>query len=640
MVKRIITYRPAWLGAILLLSLIWAGYSSSAPSDRWPEPDTKLNPDFVKHPPIAQSVTLDVLDTPEPSGANVILSATFDGPTRKRINGKYLAMTLTGDGTASQLDFLRDDGYDGDEKPGDGRYTKSFKVSNKAEVTGLVDALISTAKMPHNAYTFKNRVMVPSADIATLVTSRNTPRGKQITMNPGAANKGTPPNPDFIDHSLMITDLSVVEDPIRTYNPCTNTGNPNGAWTFGELMRQLASPNAATIASDAQTIIFIKKWLNTWNNPQIVNGELVPARPSASIINTWINLSAANGAGPGQVLLENVPFRLMAIVNRVDLRGQSGYGPSDAGEARMVFALLNDNCDARRMTVIFEYGVNRSGCQEVLDWANAWASLAGFTFPDPSFNDVLNKITDQFTLSGTNSKKPNESSINQVRTNELAIGAPWELREFNLFPGLNLVTVKQEPALKYNVQFTNADVTLLANWVNANTPAILANNYIVPDNVAGFDFLGGKSQVTGAPVGPPSPGVPGNPHHWDGDAIVGSAGHIINKDARFQFSVNTCSGCHAGETQTFFTHIDPTGWNAGIPAPLSRFLTGAPGLPLNDPFMVDDAAGRPTFASPDQRGFNDLWRRAEDLQDLIDTPCSSLFVAITSLLTEPLSGTH
>jgi hypothetical protein len=633
-------------GAILLLCLAWVGFRPLLDSDRWPEPNAQIHPDFKKHPPIAQEIRLQMLDTPLPSGANVILAARFDAATIARIDGKYLAMRLHGSGAKGKgtppLDYLRDDGYDGDEKADDGWYSKSFTLdaAGRARLLATADQAASNARLPHNAVKFVNRQMVPNTNAAEAVTVSSTDLGPMLSLYPwiGPSPIGGSPDPLFVDHSLMITDISVVEDPTRTYNPCTNTGNAQGIWTFGELMRQLASPHPSSIATDFQTIDFILKWLHTWNNPQTVNGELVPARPSASIVSAWQAMSLANGAAPGQLLLENTPFKLLAIVNRLDLRGANGYGFNDAGEGRFVFGLTDASCGPQRMTVIFEYGINKTSCEDVHAYADEWVHLAQISFGDSRLNDALENITLQFTQCGTNPAKPHQSSLNQLRTNEAKLNPLWELREFNLISNLIPVTVKQEPAVVYNAKVNNLDVQRLASWVNANSANILANNYTVPNQYLGFDFLGGKGHVSSPPVGPPAAGSPPTPHHWDGDPTALSPARITDANTRHIFSLNTCTGCHAGETQTFFTHISTVGF--GVPAPLSRFLTGDPLSPPSGPFMVPDAAGRPSYISPTMRGFNDLWRRALDLQLFIETPCEPIYIAISSLSTQVMQSPH
>jgi hypothetical protein len=634
--------RVKWLWLLApLLAFVASCNQTPPPSDaRKGDPTSEVNKDFEANPPLASEVRIEVLDQPDAQGNNVIITATFDEANRRKIDGNFVALDLREDQKEKEqgvpLSLLRDDGDAGDDNAGDNIFTLALNEPNPGQIEKFVDRLESelanaaeqASKEKRDIIQFINRSQVPLDRKVAVIDRERTARGMVFILPRPVLAPAALPNPAFIDHSLMITDLNVVEDPIRTYNPCTNVGAANGAWTFGTLVRQLASPNPGAIASDAATITFILDWLDTWNFPQVVNGDPLPPRSTASILNDWQVLSAANGAPPGTFKLENFPIRLLAIVNRMDLRGSSGYGFSNAGEGRFVFCILDQFCNPRQMTIIFEYGINKTFCTDVRAFGQQWASLAGMSFTDPAFNPALQDITDQFTLSGTNPARPNQSSINQVRTNEIALAGPWELREFNLLPPLALVTVKQEPQLQYNTKTNTPDVVILANWVNANSPAILANNYVVPDIESGQPFLGGKAHTQFPPIGPPP-----NVHHWDGDPTVGSPARIVDDNTRHVFSLNTCSGCHGGETQTFFLHVAPAPF--GTPAPLSQFLTGAPGPP-GTPFMVVDAAARP-FGSPTSRAFADLWRRALDLQNLISRPCLRVIRALDALTFQPLN---
>jgi hypothetical protein len=69
--------------------------------------------------------------------------------------------------------------------------------------------------------------------------------------------------------------------------------------------------------------------------------------------------------------------------------------------------------------------------------------------------------------------------------------------------------------------------------------------------------------------------------------------------------MNTCNGCHGGETETEFRHVGTAPF--GAQAPLSKFLTGV--------WAVD-----PTDLSV-QRHFDDLERRAVDMDALLSTNC-------------------
>ena len=105
---------------------------------------------------------------------------------------------------------------------------------------------------------------------------------------------------------------------------------------------------------------------------------------------------------------------------------------------------------------------------------------------------------------------------------------------------------------------------------------------------AGMPFLGGSAPM-------PSPSF-----FWTAPGLV--PGEFC---ARHKLSLNTCNGCHAGETSTPFTHVGPRSQN--FPASLSGFLLG---ITVNDPV---DLATTHTFA--------DLDRRVEDLNKLATCPC-------------------
>jgi hypothetical protein len=186
--------------------------------------------------------------------------------------------------------------------------------------------------------------------------------------------------------------------------------------------------------------------------------------------------------------------------------------------------------------------------------------------------------------------KPNGSALNQLRTNEIQLASPWELREFRVETAshqLRESTVKQDPDVSTNntVRFTN--------FVTSNVAAVLAGTYTVDLNFpmpAGPHFLGGAGPVPGNNTG----------FFWRGNP------QIVNNDARHLVSLGTCNGCHAGETKTVFTHVHPN-VPIGTPAGLSGFLTG---INVPDPLL-----GAPT------RHFGDLDERKADLQALLTSPC-------------------
>jgi hypothetical protein len=359
---------------------------------------------------------------------------------------------------------------------------------------------------------------------------------------------------------LMIRSLSVVNDPVRTqWTGSTNARD--GAWHFGKLMAHMAGSNDPSQ--------FVRDWLGQWERDRTINGDVVPARPNirSLVIDAWPKLA------DGSLDLTRAPMRLLAIVSRMDLRDLSA---GIAGEGRFVFGVLDRDGNTTQFTVILEYALLASTDAEVLGWASAWHNLGALDPATETYRAALQRVTDRFARGGVAPSRPNGSAISQVRTNEIALAFPWELREFRLrgTPAqLREVTVIKTPRNDFDGS------TVLRDFVNTNEAAILAGTHTVPLTFQGQPFRAGA--------------VTNNIDFW-------SAAGIRNNDARQLFSVNTCNGCHGAETGTAFLHVAPRQANAL--APLSGFLTG---ITVSDP-----VSGVP-------RSFSDLSRRAADLQSLV-----------------------
>ena len=377
---------------------------------------------------------------------------------------------------------------------------------------------------------------------------------------------------------LFITDLSVVADPTRTNDICGPTGavgNADGAWSFKTLMMNLAQTSDEGVAAD-----FAQNWLDTWLTDQTVlnplnETDIIEARPAMGtlILNSWQKQN-------GKLDLDLAPLRLQALVFRPDLRNHPAVhlaSPNQndvsAGEMRFVFAFI-PNCSVEPFTVIFEYGMRASNMREVKNIAKQIHALGDLTLGTEAYNSALQTLTDNVVLNNT---------INQVRTNEIALSNPWELREFDLNRStLQLVptTVKQTPDNSRN------GTGEISAFINANTSQLTFVDPFTQEanprhNVL---FAGGNSLTPFFP-----------PVIWDGSGIINSA------EARFQFSLNTCNGCHLSETDTLFTHVDPR--NFGTPSFLSGFLTGG---------TANNGVSGP-------RSFNDLARRERDLNFILNS---------------------
>lgn len=506
-------------------------------------------PNVASGQPKVDTASITLLAKPSAQG-NAVLRVRF---ADKRAGGSL--PIAAGPGPA----LLRDDGIAPDTKAGDGVHAAVVQFNGEAYARELKRRAGWASKVKS----------VPVFELRELRGWKpfELPRG--FTLLPGVENLlddfiGIPPAVDAA-RELLVRHPMVVDDPSRTYNACNGVGTPMGAWTFGRLMTEIANEPLTGIDPAA----FTEHWLSQWLTPRTINGFTIAARATGmqAWLNKWPRLP------DGRLDLAQAPLRLLAIVNRQDLGTSSLYGKSDGGEARLVFGALDCAPDLfsneiMQTTVIFEYRVPASTCLAVRSWARQWHDLGSLVLGSAPYNAALQAITDQFTLAGSDpSQLPNHSAIRQVRTNDFTLARPWELRESRLVASgkragwLLNATVAQTP----DPSVETATPARLADFINANEPAILALAHQVPLNYpAGSPFLGGNAF---------SGDVSGPGHFWNAPGIA-------NLEARHRFSLATCDGCHRPETRTSFTHIRPRAF--GAESVLSDFLTGA-GMPKTDP---------------------------------------------------------
>lgn len=521
-----------------------------------------------------------------PTDATITPLQTGPGGTRARLTVRFAparprtTIVITPEGRDV---VLRDDGAGGDSVAGDGIHTAIVDLSAaELQRDQLRLQRLDTATIVRP---FHGRLRLPATSInrEALLDLRRAQLGRPIPFDLVPRN-----SPATQARSLMINDPAVVKDSSRTFDVCTRAGTKMGKWTFGYLMTEMANASATGI----NAAVFTRRWLNEWTVPRTVNSFTIPARPDIRpiIIDPW----PKTGFIIKRLDLSEAPFRLLAIVNRVDLRQNLLYGNGgSAGEARFVFEAVDRSkggCQPLPFTVIFEFSIHRTSCSEVRAWGQQWADLESMTPGSTAYDNALQAITEQFVRANANpAQLPNRSSISQVRTNERAIGRPWELREFVLdASGFLLSTnVKNEP----DMSFLNS--VALAGWVNANTSPGSVTPPSVPLLLPGTaaPFRGARSFIPNDNTS----------HIWDNGVA------IATDSAREQLSLNTCSGCHTGETTTEFTHVKP---QQGIPAPLSGFLTG---VSVPDPDQTDGITRIWEYG--------DLDRRGQDLDGLVNSMC-------------------
>jgi hypothetical protein len=346
----------------------------------------------------------------------------------------------------------------------------------------------------------------------------------------------------IVEKELMITDLSVVDDP--------RASGMQGPWSFAHLLTRLAG-------SDEAARPLVKDWLASWDTPLARNGVTAAPRPgiAAAVARPWMQRDGAAATESWRPDLARAPFRLLAIVYRPDLGVlASGSDLSGAGEVRFVYAVLDltrspDVATAPPLpfTVIVEYALPGRDAAALQRWARRWHALGSLDF-GPAYNAALAQLTQDVVAAPLAETRP------RLRTNE-GLDRPWQLREF-LFEGGRLAPapVRNTP----DAASADRDGTL-ARRVNAARGADL------PLSMAA-----------------PAADVPDRNFRWPQGAIATPA-------LRHNFAMATCNGCHAAETgrkaddrgdpadpHAGFRHV--SGRMAGETATLSAFLTGDPTL--------------------------------------------------------------
>ncbi len=460
------------------------------------------------------------------------------------------------------------------------------------------------------------------------------------------------------DHELLVTSPAVVDSDLAAYP---------GPWSFGTLIEELVGKD---LAGDC-----VRDWLNTWTTPQMVNNQFVAARPlfEEKIIKPW---QKRDGVKPADAAswkpkLENAPFRLLAIVNRMDLcapeaadsldvifrdwkrRGRevdfvkmfnrsmgeplpslqpslpAGYGAgpfvsgADAatfGEGRLVFgAVAPDGAPLPGdWTIIFEYklkadpNVRATGEEALNAWAKTWHSLSSLELADPQFAVSLERITRRFTHRSAGCKGP---TLGQIRTSEAAFNADRQFRQFALTDQrLKLTTLAQTPAPAF-LEPRSDKQRLLGQFLHQQNEFILAGLHnlpmSLPDHRDSVPLLAATASI---PVG-------STDFHWD-------AGPTVSHEARRIFSLNTCTGCHAGETgcaDGLHIHARPSGQGSIT----SAFLRVGSPLRINDPALPGSKVE-----------FHEMEDRAAILSAFLETKDRSRLNALRDILRSRLKRAH
>lgn len=405
------------------------------------------------------------------------------------------------------------------------------------------------------------------ADVPRISGTPTSPGIREVTLS--ATNKnGTGTKDIQIDvrkaraavdpfRELVITHPNVLQS--------TRALDTSGSWHLKSTIARITGSSDNAVNSR-----FILDWLRLWAETEFLNDDARHTKRPAvesSLIDPWI---ADSGGDQNDLDWAQSPFRLNAVVNRLDLTrfedDDITGNVTKLGEARLIYVAKN----GRPFHVIFEFGIPGPTTRaNVLSWARQWRDLSESAGFGGDYLDALEGLTDQF-VKGTH-LAPGRG---QVRTNEILLDGVWQLREFHLRGG------KLEPAfvaLTPQGALNTSGNTTLIKFFEENRAAISAGKHTVPRAVDGVPFAAAVSNT------------PRTSFTWADQSANGISEHL-----RFQLSFNTCSGCHGADGPgVAFVHIrnvisdDPTNV-------LSPFLLGPQSVPLPDGTTEerDEMAGR------------------------------------------------
>ena len=386
----------------------------------------------------------------------------------------------------------------------------------------------------------------------------------------GAGKDGQPSTaPECAVKVERFKELSLVDDAI--VGDARSLNVTPGPWSFRYAIEAMAP-------RDVDPGKFVMTWLEDWGSRKTVNNVPLDREPrdeqmNARVICPWLKRTASNACDANcsactarHLDLSVAPFRLRAIVNRLDLReAPDKTGPS--GEGRLVFAFTDGPADdpaskPLAMSVIFEYALPES--YSTKEWANAWHALGTHATFNDAYRSDLEAITNRFVARNASPSRMNGSAISQVRSNESLLNWIWQLREFGLDPNgqLLLSTLKNTPAESFNGS------PELVKLIQNNADKVKAKKFVVPAYLLGGSIDSFLSRWN----------LPG-----------------VDEATRTAFAKNTCNGCHSENpmVDTAF-HVSP--FRSGVEK-LSPFVND-PQKPATDELATREASLSRAICAP------------------------------------------
>lgn len=447
---------------------------------------------------------------------------------------------------------------------------------------------------------------------------------------------------------LLITSPAVVDNGRATYP---------GPWSFGYLLEHAYGKERAGAV--------VAEWLRGWASE--MDGKRPKANPprplvTSDLIGPWQRADGHVGDSETWAPnFENAPFRLLAIVNRMDLAVQDlgpGGAPSvgyyssglanldgQGGEARFVFCITDQEGKPLEpgATIILEYGLDVLGQRDqLLGWAKAWHGLGAHGEIDERYRFDLENLTRAFSDRRAVELEPlprgagSAEGRRELRREFMAalrvLGGPEGIRRSRLarragrplherlavgngLRASQLMRIRtNDGAFVKTREFRQFDAhddrlavgTLVGSPSEAQFEMGSKENKdlaeLVQKSVTTRTNLllrdGGKSRMT-FPLSRAtvSPVVSNRADYCWNGAVV-------DRRLRYAFSKQTCCGCHCGDTGTEFFHIAPR--RRGEESRISAFLRRD-----GRPHWIKDPAGYSEFK------MNEMETRKEALRQLL-----------------------
>lgn len=592
--------------------LIMGGVISTLFFSSSTEEDTSQD-SFEQEPPMPMQYKIQKLAAPLSTGETMVFRVDyFKDETLPNTIKIY---------TSGEIDvILKDDGNAPDIKAGDFEYATYLKT-NPVKFVDLVQSYEHIINEKGSILDFNGHdgKVISAAEITNFDFEAFN-NNESVVISESLVSAIDCSNNLKKENSLFITDIDVVEDPVRT---STNNVNVLGEYTLGHMLKNIINTPITGISVKN----FIKSWLDTWAFDQTINGNTLIGRVDVNneLADIWLKaaFSLSNTTPPisqsdmwDQVnendLLLAAPFKLTAIVNRIDLRGNFSYNNNlnNAGETRFIFTFI-DKANKKSITGFngipmhqfpipsSDYqsqGLDWKGCNIILEYSNVqknmcdlqlfakqWYDLSTLNRNTTNYRDALAAIVNTVTSANSNNNSANKTALARIRTNEkmfshFSIGNPfysgdwtpsiWELRQFEI----------GTDHLFQPVSVTNTPADLPSNTtINANFPELNFRESKNLTNVSEQIIDPVISWVMSSPVirervKRGNFNIPQNllassallrqqlAEYYDFDLTANNVAGVSSydlKEIRHQISLNRCQGCHGGETQTEFTQVRP-----------------------------------------------------------------------------------